>query len=211
MNVDKNILNQIQSIIANVQARAIRSVDTERVLMYWQIGKVIIEEEQQGKERAEYGEFLIKSLANALEPQYGTGFSYRQLILFRQFYRTFPIVNALRSQFSWTHYRTLIRIDNQDKRDFYIAETEKNNWNARQLERQVNSQLFERLLLSNDLQSVLAVAKEEKMPSDAKEIIKVPMVLEFLGLRRESIYYEKDFETAIITHLQDFILYRSEF
>ena len=206
MNVDKNILNQIQSIIANAQARAIRSVDTERVLMYWQIGKVIIEEEQQGKERAEYGEFLIKSLANALEPQYGTGFSYRQLILFRQFYRTFPIVNALRSQFSWTHYRTLIRIDNQDKRDFYIAETEKNNWTARQLERQVNSQLFERLLLSNDLQSVLAVAKEEKMPTDAKEIIKDPMVLEFLGLRRETAYYEKDFETAIITHLQDFIL-----
>ena len=162
MNVNKNILNPIQSIIANAQARAIRSVDTERVLMYWQIGKVIFEEEQQGKERAEYGEFLIKSLANALEPQYGTGFSYRQLNLFRQFYRTFPIVNALRSQFSWTHYRTLIRIDNQDKRDFYIAETEKNNWNARQLERQVNSQLFERLLLSNDLQSVLAVAKEEK-------------------------------------------------
>jgi predicted nuclease of restriction endonuclease-like (RecB) superfamily len=206
MNVDKNILNQIQSIIANVQARAIRSVDTERVLMYWQIGKVIFEEEQQGKERAEYGEFLIKSLANALEPQYGTGFSYRQLNLFRQFYRTFPIVNALRSQFSWTHYRTLIRIDNQDKRDFYIAETEKNNWTARQLERQVNSQLFERLLLSNDLQSVLAVAKEEKMPTDAKEIIKDPMVLEFLGLRRETAYYEKDFETAIITHLQDFIL-----
>ena len=75
---------------------------------------------------------------------------------------TFPITNALRSQFSWTHYRTLIRIDNQDKRDFYIAETENNNWTARQLERQVNSQLFERLLLSNDLQSILAVAKEEK-------------------------------------------------
>ena len=161
MNVTKNILNQIQSIIANAQARAIRSVDTERVLMYWQIGKVIFEEEQQGKERAEYGEFLKKSLANALEPQYGTGFLYRQLNLFRQFYRTFPIVNALRSQFSWTHYRTLIRIDNQDKRDFYIAETEKNNWTARQLERQVNSQLFERLLLSNDLQSIFAVAKEE--------------------------------------------------
>lgn len=173
MNVNKNILNPIQSIIANAQARAIRSVDTERVLMYWQIGKVIFEEEQQGKERAEYGEFLKKSLADALEPQYGTGFLYRKLNLFRQFYRTFPIVNALRSQFSWTHYRTLIRIDNEDKRDFYIAETEKNNWSARQLERQVNSQLFERLLVSNDLQSVLAVAKEEKMPTDAKEIVYV--------------------------------------
>ncbi len=147
-----------------------------------------------------------KSLAEALEPQFGTGFSYRQLNLFRQFYRTFPIVNALRSQFSWTHYRTFIRIDNQDKREFYIAETTKNNWPARQLERQVNSQLFERLLLSNDIQGMLAVAREEKLPSDAKEIIKDPMVLEFLGLKREAAYYEKDIEAATITHLQDFLL-----
>ena len=95
--------------------------------MYWQIGKVIFEEEQDGKERASYGEFLIKSLANNLEPQFGSGFSFRQLNLFRQFYRNFPIVNALRSQFSWTHYRILIRIDNQDEKDFYIAEASKNN------------------------------------------------------------------------------------
>ena len=206
MEISNNILNQIHTIIANAQARAIRSVDTERVLMYWQIGKVIFEEEQQGKERAEYGEFLIKSLSEQLEPQFGTGFSYRQLNRYRQFYRQFPIVSALRTQFSWTHYKTLLSIDNQDKKDFYIAETEKNNWTARQLERQVNSQLFERLLLSNDVQSVLAVAREEKLPTDAKEIIKDPMILEFLGLRRETAYYEKDLETAIITHLQDFIL-----
>jgi predicted nuclease of restriction endonuclease-like (RecB) superfamily len=124
----------------------------------------------------------------------------------RQFYRLFPNTNALRSQFSWTHYRTLIRIENEDKRDFYLAEAEKNNWTARQLERQVNSQLFERLLLSNDVQAVLAVAREEKLPATAKDIIKDPMVLEFLGLRRETTYYEKDLETAIITHLQDFLL-----
>ena len=136
MQLKKELIQQIRSIISTAKDRAIRSVDTERVLMYWQIGKLIFEEEQQGKERAGYGEFLIKSLANTLEPQFGSGFSYRQLNWFRQFYRTFPIVNALRSQFSWTHYRTLIRIDNQDKRDFYIAETEKNNWTARQLERQ---------------------------------------------------------------------------
>lgn len=124
----------------------------------------------------------------------------------RQFYRTFPNTNALRSQLSWTHYRTLIRIDNQDKREFYIAETGKNNWTARQLERQVNSQLFERLLISNDVKDVLAVAREEKLPADAKEIIKAPMVLEFLGLKREAAYYEKDLESAIITHLHDFLL-----
>lgn len=145
-------------------------------------------------------------MAENLQPQFGGGFSYRQLNWYRQFYRTFPIVSALRTQFSWTHYKALISIDNQDKREFYIAEASKNNWTARQLERQVNSQLFERLLISNDVQNVLAVAREEKLPTDAKEIIKDPMVLEFLGLKREAAYYEKDLEAAIITHLQDFIL-----
>ncbi|MDQ1090368.1 YhcG family protein [Siphonobacter sp. SORGH_AS_1065] len=206
MHLNKNILSQIQSIIANAQQKAIRSVDFERVLMYWHIGKVIVEEEQQGEDRATYRTFLIKSISDTFQPQFGTGFSVRQLEMNRQFYRTFPITNALRSQFSWTHYRLLIRIDNQDKREFYIAEAEKNNWTARQLERQINSQLFERLLLSNDVQAVLAVARNEKQPTDAKEIIKDPMVLEFLGLKREASYYEKDLETAIITHLQDFIL-----
>jgi len=206
VQLKKEFIQQIQAIIATAKDRAICSVDTERVLMYWQIGKVILEEEQEGKERAGYGEFLIKSLAEALQPQFGSGFSYRQLNLFRQFYRSFPIVNALRSQFSWTHYRTLIRIDNQDKMEFYIAEAAKNNWTARQLERQVNSQLFERLLMSNAIKDVLAVARDEKLPSDAKEIIKDPMVLEFLGLKREAAYYEKDLEAAIITHLKDFLL-----
>ena len=206
MQIKKELIQQIHSIIAAAKEKAIRSVDTERVLMYWQIGKVIFEEEQQGKNRAEYGKFLIKSIANEFQPQLGTGFSVRQLERNRQFYRTCPIASALRTQFSWTHYKTLISIDNQDKREFYIAEADKNNWTARQLERQVNSQLFERLLLSNNIQDVLAVAREEKQPIDAKEIIKDPMVLEFLGLKREAAYYEKDLENGIITHLQDFIL-----
>jgi len=206
MKLKKTLLEEILNIITVSQAKAFRSIDTERVQMYWQIGKVIFEEEQEGKDRAEYGDFLIRTLAEALVSKHGSGFSYRQLNLFRQFYRVFPNVNALRSQFSWTHYRTLIRIDNQDKREFYIAEAVKNNWTARQLERQINSQLFERLLLSNDVKSVLAVAREEKPPVDAKEIIKDPMVLEFLGLKREASYYEKDLENAIITHLHDFIL-----
>ena len=206
MLIKQELIQQIQSIIATAKDRAIRSVDNERVLMDWQIGKVIFEEEQQGKDRADYGTFLIKSLSENLQPQFGSGFSYRQLNWYRQFYKAFPIVSAVRTQFSWTHYKTLLSIDNQDKREFYIAEASKNNWTARQLERQVNSQLFERLLLSNDVQSVLAVAREEKLPTDAKEIIKDPMVLEFLGLKREAAYYEKDLEAAIITHLQDFIL-----
>lgn len=126
--------------------------------------------------------------------------------LFRQFYRAFPIANALRSQLNWTQYRQLIQIADPDKRAFYLAESCKNNWSSRQLERQVNSSLYERLLLSNDKESVLAVARNEQQPTDPKQIIKDPMVLEFLGLKRESAYYEKDLEQAIITHLQDFLL-----
>ena len=108
--------------------------------------------------------------------------------MFRQFCRTFPIANTLYSQLSWSQYKLLIRIDNQDKIAFYIAETVKNNWTVRQLERQIYSSLYERLLLSNDKGSVLAVAQNEKQPSDAKEIIKDPMYLEFLGLKREASY-----------------------
>ncbi|MDB5279538.1 MAG: hypothetical protein JWR61_4493 [Ferruginibacter sp.] len=172
MQLKKELIQQIQSIIATAKDRAIRSVDTERVLMYWQIGKVILEEEQEGKERAGYGEFLIKSLSEKLQPEFGSGFSIRQLEMCRQFYRTFPITNALRSQFSWTHYRTLIRIEKEEKRDFYLAEAAKNNWTARQLERQVNSQLFERLLLSNELKDVLAVAREENYHPMPKKLLK---------------------------------------
>jgi predicted nuclease of restriction endonuclease-like (RecB) superfamily len=174
--------------------------------MYWHIGQKIFEEEQGARDRADYGSYLLKYLSVELEPLYGSGFSRRQLERYRQFYRTFPIASALRTQFSWTHYKLLISVDNEDKREFYIAEAAKNNWAARQLERQINSQLFERLLMSKDVASVLAVARVEKQPSDARDIIKDPMVLEFLGLKREAAYYEHDLETALITHLQEFLL-----
>ncbi|MGB0430861.1 MAG: DUF1016 N-terminal domain-containing protein, partial [Bacteroidia bacterium] len=159
MQLKKDIVRQIQLIIANAQAKAVRSVNFERVLMYWQIGEAIVEEEQNGKERADYGTYLIQTLAQELQPQFGSGFSKRQLYRYVQFYKCFPIVSALRTQLSWTHYKALLGIESEQKREFYIAETEKNNWSARQLERQINSQLFERLLLSNDVEDVLAVAK----------------------------------------------------
>jgi predicted nuclease of restriction endonuclease-like (RecB) superfamily len=206
MLINHSIIPDIKAIIATAQDKAIRAVDTERTLMYWNIGKRIFEDEQQGKDRAEYGTYLIKFLSEQLQPEYGSGYSVRQMHWYRQFYRTFPIVSALRTQLSWTQYKLLLSVDNKDKRAFYIAETVKNNWTVRQLERQINSSLYERLLLSNDKESVLAVAKNEKLPSDAKAIIKDPMYLEFMGLKREASYYEKDLEQAIITHLQDFLL-----
>ncbi|MFY8000095.1 MAG: DUF1016 N-terminal domain-containing protein [Candidatus Kapaibacteriota bacterium] len=119
MQLKQALIQQIHGIVASAKERAIRSVDTERVLMYWHIGRVIFEEEQEGKERAAYGEFLIQSISKEFQPQFGTGFSVRQLERYRQFYRMFPIASALRTQFSWTHYKTLISIANQDKRDFY--------------------------------------------------------------------------------------------
>jgi len=206
MLVNQSVIIDIKTIIVQSKERAIRAIDHERTLMYWDIGKRIFEEEQQGKDRADYGKYLTEYIANELEPEYGSGYSKRQIELFRQFYRTFPIANTVYSQLSWSQYKLLIRLDNQNKIDFYIAETVKNNWTVRQLERQIYSSLYERLLLSNDKESVLAVAKNEKQPSDAKEIIKDPMYLEFLGLKREASYYEKDLESAIITHLQEFLL-----
>ena len=206
MLVNQTIITDIKTIIAQSKDKAIRAVDHQRTLMYWHIGKRIFEEEQDGKERADYGTYLIKYLSEKLQPEFGSGFSIRQINLYRQLYRTFPIVHALRAQLSWTQYKLLLGVDSEEKREFYIAETIKNNWTSRQLERQVYSNLYERLLLSNDKDSVLAVAKNEKLPSDAKEIIKDPMFLEFLGLKRETSYYERDLENAIITHLQEFLL-----
>jgi hypothetical protein len=118
MELNKNIIRQIKSIIAASQERAIRSVNTERVMMYWKIGKVIFEEEQAGKERAEYGKYLIKSISEMFQPLFGSGFSVRQLERYRQFFRTFPIASAVRTQLSWTHYKNLISIDNENKREF---------------------------------------------------------------------------------------------
>lgn len=199
-------LNDIRGIINSARQNAVRSVDFCRVQMYWHMGKRIFEEEQQGKDRADYGTYLIKNLAKQLEPEYGSGFSVRQLAFCRQFYRVYPIANALRSQLNWTQYRMLIQIDDPDKRMYYELESVNNGWTARETERQINSQLYERLLLSNDKEAVLAVARKERIPQSPLEIIKDPMFLEFLGLERKATYYEKDLESAIITHLQHFLL-----
>ena len=206
MLINQSIITDIKAIIAQARDKAIRAVDHQRTLMYWHIGKRIFEEEQEGKDRASYGKYLTEYIAGKLEPEFGSGFSKRQIELFRQFYRTFPITNTLYSQLSWSQYKLLIRLDTPERREFYMAETIKNNWTVRQLERQIYSNLYERLLVGNNKESVLAIAKKEKLPSDAKEIIKDPMFLEFLGLKRESSYYERDLETAIITHLQEFLL-----
>ena len=178
------LIDDVRTIIENARINAVRSVDFCRVQMYWNLGRRIFEEEQQGKDRADYGAYIVKTLAENLEAEYGSGFSKRQLELCRQFYRIYPIANAVRSQLNWTQYRLLIQIDDPDKREYYELESVNHAWTARETERQINSQLYERLLLSNDKEAVLAVARKERIPETPQEIIKDPMVLEFLGLER---------------------------
>ena len=206
VNKNEQFYTEIRQIIETARTNAIRSVDFSRVQMYWLLGKRIFEEEQQGKDRADYGTYLIRNLAEELMPTDGSGFSVRQLKFCRQFYRMYPIGNALRSQLNWTQYRLLIQIEDPCKREYYELESVNNAWTARETERQINAMLYERLLLSNDKESVLAIARKERIPESPTEIIKDPMVLEFLGLHREASYYEKDLEGAILSHLTDFLL-----
>ena len=199
-------ISDIRTIILSARDSAIRSVDTVRVQMYWKLGERIFIEEQKGQDRAEYGAYLLQNVALEIEKEFGSGFSVRQLERARQFYRTYPIATALRTQLNWYQYRLLIQIDDKDKREYYELEATNNNWTGRELERQINSGLYERLLLSNDKKAVLEVARKERIPESPTEIIKDPMVLEFLGLRPEATYYEKDLERALITNLQAFLL-----
>lgn len=202
----KDLVSEIRSIIESARTNAVRSVDFCRVQMYWQIGRRIVEEEQGGQARAEYGKSLIKNLAKELEPEFGSGFGKRQLDYSKKFYLEFPIVHTLYAQLNWSQYKWLLDIADKDKREYYILETINNCWTARQMKRQINSMLYERLLLSNDKESVLAMARKERAPEAPQEIVKDPMVLEFLGLEKKAHYYESDLETELINHLQEFIL-----
>ncbi|MBR6249316.1 MAG: DUF1016 family protein [Muribaculaceae bacterium] len=203
---NNTFVGDIRAIIDKARSTAVHSIDFCQVQMYWNIGKRIFEEEQQGKERADYGKQLIKNLAKELEPQYGSGFGQRQLERARQFFRTYPIASTVRSQLNWSQYRLLIQIRDPDKREYYELESINNAWTARETERQINSMLYERLLMSNDKETVLSVARKERIPETPSEIIKDPMILEFLGLERKAYYYEKDMESAIISHITDFLL-----
>ena len=175
--MDKQIISatdaiylDIRRIIEETRSNAVRSVDFCRVQMYWRLGQRIFEEEQQGKERADYGAYLIKGLAKQLEPEFGSGFGIRQLERARQFYRLYPIASTVRTQLNWSQYKLLIAIPDPDKREYYELESVNNGWTARETERQINSMLYERLLLSNDKESVLAVARKERIRRAGKKI-----------------------------------------
>ena len=172
---------------------------------YWNIGKSIIEE-QGGNEKAEYGTGLLKELSKQMTQDFGKGFTVANLKNMRRFYLTFPNGYALRSELSWTHYRLLMRVENDKAREFYMQEAVKSQWSTRQLERQINSFFYERLLSSKNKEQVAAEIQTLEMAKNPEDVIRDPYVLEFLGLTPNDDFYESDLEQALITHLQKFLL-----
>jgi predicted nuclease of restriction endonuclease-like (RecB) superfamily len=176
------LAGRITAIIETARKRVQTVVDHEMVRTYWQIGREIVEDEQKGEKRAGYGEYVLINLSPVLTKKYGKGFDYSNLKNMRQFYLAYPIGDALRSQLSWTHYRLLMRVDDSNKRSFYEVESATGNWSTRELERQMNSMLFERLALSKDKKGLLALAREGQTLKEPSDMVKDPYVLEFLGL-----------------------------
>ena len=196
----------IRAILEKARSTAYRAVNLAMVQAYWEVGRVIVEEEQRGAERAEYGTALIMELSRRLTRDYGKGFTERNLWYMRDFYLTFPKVNALRAELTWTHYRLLLKVEKEEARNFYMLESVKNNWSTRELERQINSLLYERLALSKDSEKVLELSTKGQVIQESRDIIKDPYVLEFLDLKENRNFLEKDLEHALIDELQAFLL-----
>jgi predicted nuclease of restriction endonuclease-like (RecB) superfamily len=170
------------------------------------IGKEILEEEQQGQERAKYGSDLINKLSKKLTVEFGKGFTARNLWQMRKFYELYSIPHALRAELSWTHFRSLMKIEDPKKRSFYEIETISNNWSTRELERQINSLLYERLAISKDKNAVQELAIKGQELLKPEDLVKDPYILEFLGLPQSEKFFEADLESALIEHLQKFLL-----
>ncbi|GLC82339.1 hypothetical protein LBYZC6_44530 [Lacrimispora brassicae] len=203
--MEKQFYEEISRILLEARNRVYQTANFAMVEAYWNIGRSIVEQ-QGGEEKAEYGIGLIKELSKQMSKDFGKGFTAANLKNMRQFYLTFPKGYALRSELSWTHYRLLMRVENKNAREFYLEESIKANWSTRQLERQINSFFYERLLSSQNKDNVseeIKILEPAKMPED---IIRDPYVLEFLGLNPNDDFYENDLEQALITHLQKFLL-----
>lgn len=187
------LFSEVKEIILQSRQRVFRIANSVLLETYWQIGKLILEDEQKGKDRADYGKATLKNLANQLTFEFGKGFDDSNLRNMRSFYKMFPIRDALRHELSWTHYRLLSRLNSDEKINYYLNESIQNNWNSRTLQRQIKSLAFERVL---DNKSI------ETSPDTIHNLIKDPYIFEFLGLSPEAKNSERSIETSIIDHLQ---------
>ena len=218
MNNDKNekgLINQqdvenlyagIRNILANARQRAYSAVNFAMVESYWLIGQQIVEHEQHGEARADYGKGLLKELARRLTVDFGKGFDERELRKMRQFYQVFKIRDTLRPELTWSHYRRLISVENEQARIWYMNEAADSVWSTRQMDRQISTLYYERLLASKDKAPVVAEAKQKMSELKPEQFIHDPFVLEFLNLKDYPALRESDIEQALIDHLQHFLL-----
>ena len=204
---DEQLFSQIKRVIDDARRKVARTVNTTIVNAYWQVGKYIVEYEQQGKGRAEYGKGVINDLSKRLTAEYGGGFSIPNIKLMRQFYLNYPIGYAVSSQLTWTHWRALLRVQNEEARNYYISECAAENWSVRQLERQINTMYYERMLASRD-KDVVKTEIEQTAPKtlQPREIIHDPFILEFLGIKQGEHFLEGDLEQMLLSKLQHFLL-----
>ena len=206
LEIEDNIYKEIKSILEQARNKVYKVANSTMVEAYWNIGRVTVEK-QGGSNKAEYGTALIKNLSKKMTKEFGKGFTVANLKNMRQFYLIFQKSYALRSELTWTHYRLLMRVENENARNFYIEECIKSNWSTRQLERQITTLFYERLLSSKDKEKVSKeIYRLEPQIKKAEDIIRDPYVLEFLGLPENTSFLEKNLEQALIDHLQKFLL-----
>ena len=205
---DSSLYYKIASILEESRKFVATTVNTAMVQTYFEIGRLIVEEEQHGNVRAEYGKETLKNLSTKLTANYGKGFSVTNLKQMRDFYLTYQIRQTVSDQFtlSYSHYLFLMRIDNPDERKFYEIESSQNNWSLRELKCQFDSALFERLSLSKDKEKVKSLAVQGQIIENPCDIVKDPYVLEFLGLPEKSHYSESELESRLIEKLENFLL-----
>ena len=208
IEIKKDIYQEIHNLLHNARQNIISNVNSTMTKTYFLIGKRIVEEEQNGNKRAEYGKKLIKTLSKKLTKEFGKGFSQRNLEQMRTFYVRYSIPQTVSAEFklSWSHYLILMRIEDIGTRNFYEIEAIQNNWSLRELKRQVNSALYERLVLSKDKEKVKELVVKGQIIEKAQDVIKDPYILEFLGLDEKSDYSENKLETEIINKLEMFLL-----
>ncbi|MBU0591163.1 DUF1016 family protein [Candidatus Micrarchaeota archaeon] len=202
----ENAYKEIRAILENARSRAYVAVNSTMVRAYWEIGRVIVGEEQKGKIRAEYGKRLIDSVSIKLSKEFGAGFNERNLWHMRNFYLKFKKVNALRTELSWIHYRLLLSIDDKNALEFYLTETANNRWSTRELDRQISAMLYEQLALSKDKSKLKELAVHGQILKTPADIIKDPYVLEFLQVKENETLHENKLEELLTSKLKDFLL-----
>lgn len=205
--VEKNLLSDIKQVIEQARFQVKQTVNSAMVQAYWQIGRLIVEQEQQGQTRAEYGKAQLQALSEQLTQEFGKGFDVTNLRTMRRFYHAFSIRDAVSLELSWTHYRVLIRLENESARKWYQQEAISQSWSARALERQIGTLYYERLLASKDKQLVEQEAeqKTQHLAQTAKDYLRDPYILDFLNLQ-DKTYQESELEQGIISNLQHFLL-----